>query len=297
MNITESIQSDLRALLAADKLPPCALTLAGLSKHYNVSSMPVRNAVDVLVAEGLLVRSKNGRLSASHAPRKAKPSSISAAKRSLSSTTTSHTKTIELALRNQVIRRCLMQNTEYLREEATAGELKVGRTVVRQVFSQLAGEGLLEHIPRCGWRVFPFSESDMRQYLVVRELMELKALDLARPNFDKAELELLLKANQPGASKSRSKLDLTLHNYWIARCDNLYIQTFFNRYGPFYDALFNYAVVDNEVKSVMAGEHAAIIECLLAKQWQGARKALSHHIRDQEGALANAIALLHATRK
>ena len=58
----------------------------------------------------------------------------------------------------------------------------MGRTAIRQAFLQLAGRGLIVHVPRCGWRVRTFDEGDLAAYLEVREVLENKALSLARPS-------------------------------------------------------------------------------------------------------------------
>ncbi len=317
MSISQTIYAELKdALLGQQKLP-CALTLNALSEHYQVSSMPVRQAIESLLAEGLLTRNDNGRLAASADAvlllkkailQKAMLQKTTSKKSLLKKTAEKKTAaqkgkqqkiltanknnmplSPEQAIRNNVIQRCLNQQTGYLREAASAKTFGIGRTVVRQIFSRLAGEGLLQHIPRCGWQVRPFSEAEMHEYLAVRELLELKALDLARPHFNTAELQQLLAANQPAKAKKPAQLDLDLHQYWIERCGNHYIQDFFNRYAGFYNALFNYAVVDSKVKTHMATEHRDIITCLLSDDWRGARKALQAHIRDQREAVSQAI--------
>ena len=289
MSISQTIHADLKHALLHKQALPCALTLKAISEHYQVSPMPARQAVDALLAEGLLTRNDNGRLSAS-VPNVTKLASPKRAKTPEKNKTDIDLSTEE-AIRNNVIQRCLTQQTDFLREAATADEFDVGRTVVRQIFSRLAGEGLLQHVPRCGWRVRPLSEAEMHEYLAVRELLELKALDLARPHFKTSELQKLLEANQPAKLKNPARLDLDLHQYWIERCGNYYIQDFFSRYGGFYNALFNYAVVDSRAKTLMATEHRDIINCLLNKDWQGARKALQVHIRDQREAVSQMIVL------
>ena len=324
MSISQTIYTELKdALLGQQKLP-CALTLNALSEHYQVSPMPVRQAIESLLAEGLLTRNDNGRLAASAAAvtslnKSASKKSLinkaasknSALKKSaskkiaLKKTGASNRKqqkalesnkqnaapSLDMAIRNNVIQRCFSQQEDFLREAATAEAFDVGRTVVRQIFSRLAGEGLLTHVPRCGWRVRPLSEAEMHEYLAVRELLELKALDLARPHFNAEELQQLLEANQPAKRKKPARLDLDLHQYWITRCGNYYIQDFFSRYGGFYNALFNYAAVDSKAKTLMATEHRDIIHCLLNEDWRGARKALQVHIRDQREAVSQMIML------
>ena len=324
MSISQTIYTELKEALLDQQKLPCALTLNALSEHYQVSPMPVRQAIESLLAEGLLTRNDNGRLAASadavtslnkSASKKSlinkAASKNSALKKSaskkiaLKKTGASNRKqqktlesnkqnaapSLDMAIRNNVIQRCFSQQEDFLREAATAEAFDVGRTVVRQIFSRLAGEGLLTHVPRCGWRVRPLSEAEMHEYLAVRELLELKALDLARPHFNAEELQQLLEANQPAKRKKPARLDLDLHQYWITRCGNYYIQDFFSRYGGFYNALFNYAAVDSKAKTLMATEHRDIIHCLLNEDWRGARKALQVHIRDQREAVSQMIML------
>lgn len=296
MSLTESIKSDIASCVMAGEPLPCELTLQGLSHHYGVSQMPVRRAIDALLETGLLRRQGNGRLSvAKNLPKTTSKTPQPVAHYSDKNTVNTDTAAdLDASLRDFVIQRCLTQNPQYLREQTTAEQLGVGRTALRQSFARLAGEGLLEHIPRCGWQVRAFSEVAMCDYLLVRELLELQALDLARAHFVEAELQALLQTNQPGRQKQAPSLALDLHDYWIDRCGNSYIQDFFARHGPFYNALFNYAVLDRKVKATMAQEHRDILNCLLAKDWRGARKALSVHIRDQQAAVTAAIVRLES---
>ncbi|WKD48142.1 GntR family transcriptional regulator [Microbulbifer spongiae] len=286
MTITEFIKSDVKAVLQARGHLPYKLTLGAMSEHYKVSLTPVRHAVDELVDEGVIRRKDNGRL-------EAQPEVLKGVKLAPPKEGATERKLYEI-IRQDVISRSLKQNTEYLREQATAEQYGAGRTVVRQIFSRLAGAGLIEHVPRCGWRVHPFSEQDMHDYLDIREMLELKALDLARSHFKDNELQNLLKANKPGKGRAKSELDFDLHDYWIERCGNRYISEFFKRYSPFYNTLFNCAVIDETVKREMAREHCDILKCLLDKNWRGARKALSQHIQDQREAVSRMIEYLNA---
>lgn len=289
MTITEFIKTDVKAALHARGQLPYRLTLGAMSDHYGVSLTPVRHAVDELVEEGVIRRKENGRLEL--VPNALKGQVVEAPQSG------SPERKLHEQIRQDVIARSLQQDTEYLREQATAEKYGAGRTVVRQIFSRLAGAGLIEHVPRCGWRVRAFSEQDMHDYLDIREMLELKALDLARDKFSENELRQLLKANRPGHGKDRSLLDFDLHDYWIERCDNRYIREFFARYSAFYNALFNYAVIDEEVKREMAREHCEIIERLLERDWKGARQALSHHIREQRSAVSRMINYLKSEKK
>ncbi|WP_193192617.1 GntR family transcriptional regulator [Microbulbifer taiwanensis] len=288
MTITEFIKTDVKAALQAQGKLPYKLTLGAMSEHYKVSLTPVRHAIDELVDEGVIRRKDNGRL-------ELVPDALKGRKVETPAPA-AYEKNLEEQIRKDVIARSLQQDTEYLREQATAEKYGAGRTVVRQIFSRLAGAGLIEHVPRCGWRVRAFSEQDMHDYLDIREMLELKALDLARKHFDEDELREMLKTNRPARGSDQSRLDFDLHDYWIERCGNRYIREFFARYSPFYNALFNYAVIDEKVKREMAQEHCEIIECLLERDWKGARQALSNHIRDQREAVSRMIEYLNCNK-
>jgi len=284
MTIANYIKSDLAVRLHSAEGLPCKLTLDALSQHYGVSMTPVRNAVEELVSAGVIHRLENGRLAPGDSERVAADLLVTPSRPT--------SKALEEAVRREVIQRSLQQDADFLREQATAEQFATGRTAVRQIFSRLAGAGLLEHVPRRGWRVTPYSEQDTLDYLEVRETLELKALDLSRPHFNREELQQLLQANQPGRGRSPSRLDFDMHDYWIERCENRYIQEFFSRYSVFYNTLFNSAVTDDAVKSAMAQEHCEIVEALLQQDWRGARNALSRHIRDQQNNVSRMIASL-----
>ncbi len=282
MTISEQIKADLARRLGSTDALPCKLTLDALARHYGASLTPVRRAVEDLVALGAIERLDNGRLK----PGVVKVSDLE--NLSAEADAVPGRDELEQAVRLEVVRRSLRRDSEFLREQATAEQVGAGRTAVRQVFSRLAGAGMLEHVPRRGWRVKPYSEADMLDFLVVREMLELKALDLARPRLERARLAALLDANQPDRHKI-PRLNDELHDYWITQCGNYYIQDFFNRFSVFYSTLFNSAVTDNATRSYMAHEHCNILQALLDEDWRAARRALSHHIADQKPAVARMI--------
>ena len=188
-----------------------------------------------------------------------------------------------------------------VREDMTRSELKegrgiakscnfgvlygMGRTALRQVFHRLAGAGMLEHVPRRGWRVHPFREEEMDAYLDVREVMELKALDLALPRLKRDDLKRLLADNRPAGNGGPPHVDSELHACLIEASGNRYIQDFFRRHGAYYTTLFYYAALGAAVVSDMARQHREILGSLLRGRTDRARRALSRHIRDQRPVL------------
>lgn len=275
-NVTDTIKDDLAEQLQTRPDLPFNLTLGSIAKHYNVSLTPIRQVVEELVEQQLLHRKPNGRLERVNVPteqadapprKKDKPLKLDS--------------DLDQLLTDYIVELSLKNHEEYLREEATAKKYNTGRTVMRQVLSRLAGVGLIEHVPRCGWKVRTFREKDMLDYLQTRELLELQAMKLARPKFVKSELQRLLDGNVTGDTQQDTELDNDLHAYWISRCGNWYIQDFFTRHGTFFTALFDFAALGDEIKAEMAQEHRDILDCLIAENWEGAEKALVKHIRDQ----------------
>lgn len=269
--LSTRIERDLRSLVQSGRDPEFPLTLEGMATHFGTSLMPVRVAVEALVADGYLQRQENGRLAVNR--RRVR-------RRAVETAPAPDAPVPAAMISDFVLRQSLAANPDYLREEAMAERFGVGRTVVRRIFSQLAGAGMLEHVPRCGWRVRAYREEEMLEYLDAREALEVKSMELAQPRLEAAVLERFLEANTPDSS-GRPRLDNTLHQYWIERSENYYIRDFFARYGAYFSALFDQAALAADTAAEMAGEHRAILEGLLANKLSRAQQALVDHIRSQ----------------
>jgi DNA-binding GntR family transcriptional regulator len=265
--LADYIRDDLRARLGGGAPP--VLTLRDLSRHYGVSLTPVREAVDALVRERVIHREHNGRLSAAPA-RAARPGPAPPPPPDW-----------YRILSRDVLRRSLRGEADFLREEATARAAGVGRTVLRQVFSRLAGAGLLEHVPRRGWRVRPFRQEDLEAYLDVREWMELRSLRLARRRHSPLELERILRQNRLHRGREAPRVDTELHRYLVRAGGNRFIREFIEGQGAYYTTLFYYATHGTRIVDTMARQHVDIIRRLLARDWAGAERLLSRHIRAQ----------------
>jgi DNA-binding GntR family transcriptional regulator len=230
--------------------------------------------VKSLVSQGYLKALDNGRLQVNNdAPRKRRGKRI---------VPREPARDHEAAIRSDLIRMSLMGDTRYIREEAAAARYGIGRTVLRPIFSRLAGQGLMEHVPRRGWRVRPFDKNDLCDFVEVREALELRALDEAKGKLEKSVLEQLLAGNRPGGDMQIGALNNNLHSYWIKLSGNRYIIDFFERQGLYYRTLFDYAAPEAHVVDEMAAQHREILEALIEERWRDAKKALIRHIRDQQ---------------
>jgi DNA-binding GntR family transcriptional regulator len=273
--ISDHIKRDLSGRIGSGLGSPADLTLVALSRHYGVSFSPVREAIRDLVSEGLLAKGENGRLRINPARQVDHSPGIA----ELPISPPNRAAELEVALSAEVITRSLRRDASYLREEATALSLGVGRTAIRQVLGRLAGRGLVVHVPRCGWRVRPFDEADLDAYLEVREVLELKALDLAGPHLVAADLRRMLAGNAPAGTGPR--LDNDLHRYLVEKAGNGYIRDFFDRHGAYFTALLDFAAPETRVVAAMAREHRSILRALIDCDWPRAREELARHIRGQ----------------
>jgi DNA-binding GntR family transcriptional regulator len=272
--ISAYIRSDLLARIGSDLGPPAEMTLSALARHYGVSFTPVREALRTMVAEGVLLKQGNGRVCVN--PDVVHASPVEEVPAGLPSRATE----LESLLAMEAIGASLRGETDYLREEATARRFEVGRTAIRQVFNRLAGRGLLVHVPRCGWRVHRFDVQDLRAYLEVREALELKALDLARPRLRADDLRRMLEGNVDDIQSPR--LDNDIHRYLIEKSGNRYIADFFKHNAAYYTTVFDYAAPETHVVAEMASQHREVLRALLEGDWAAARRALARHIRAQE---------------
>lgn len=284
MTLTDDITYDLARRIRTQQVKPRQLTLVALASEYGVSATPVRQAIQRLIADGLVDRLPNGRLAPVHRRRKT-------ARRPRSSARAAHH--LPELVEGEILRRSMRGEHEFLREEAFAELLGVGRTRLRTVLHALAGAGVVEHVERRGWRARPFQRKDMLAYLDVRATLEVQALDLARTRLIDADLEGFLRGNDPDAI-ARRVIDNGLHAYFVEKSDNQYLAAFFASHGRYYARLFDFAAVDAGRLEEMAGQHTEILMHVCKRRWARARQALRNHIHSQAPVLTAAIERLNS---
>lgn len=273
MNLSDKIETALRNHILSGRELPYPLTLEGIAGYFKVSLMPVRMAVSSLVQQGLLKQGPNRRLSIAEIT---PDIDLTVDESDMLDASEVLARQIE----DHVIQLSLFGNPDFLREEATAAQFGVGRTVVRRIFSQLSGSGTIEHVPRRGWRVRVFREKELRDYLQVRESLELLALRLTRGQLDKEHLREILEANLPDDA-GRPQLDNRMHAYWIERSANRYLQDFFKSQGIYFQTLLDRAVFDEPMIASLAEEHRVTLQALIEDRFGDAEDALATHIRRQ----------------
>lgn len=280
-NLSQFIGEDLRA---NPPLPPAPLTLAALATRYQVSLTPVRQAVRELIAAGVLEKSATGRLRYRTNPPLLPTQMPLALSLSLS-------RDWEDELRCSILQRSLRGDQEFLREEALSEQLAIGRTVLRQALHHLAGQGFVEHVPRCGWRARELTLTEVDDWLRVRERLELLALELAWPHLEPHTLTQLRDGNV-GA-----RLDNDLHRYLIECADSPLLRTLFAQHGAYFAALFDHAAPETRMEEAMAAQHRAILDALIERDLDRASATLAAHIRAQRRIVEKLLKQLRSDQK
>jgi DNA-binding GntR family transcriptional regulator len=274
MSIAVFIKQDLIANIRLGTINADRLTLEALSKRYQVSTRPVRAAVQELIEEKYLEKGENGRLAIPSKP--------------LGGDILPPEKPIDWAevVANDLIQLSLEGAPVLLREETTADKYGISRFTIRQIFQRLAGQGILKHLPRRGWQLRPFRQEDLDDYIYMRAKHELMALDLAWPRLVDEELQAMLDGNVvPDSPKKRPLCDNSLHDYLVEKSKNPFIAEFFDRHGKYFNALFNWESLDRKAQIQAVQHHREILEALLRRDRPAAERALENHIRNNHPVL------------
>lgn len=268
MNLSDKIEKDIITHLSAGK-KPCKLTVAALAAHYKVSTTPVRIVIDRLLESGVLQKLPNGRLQSTLDENQ----SVVDFQGRLDDKDP-----YELILRD-IVNKSLSKDEEFIREEGTAEKFALSRSAVREILLRISGEGMLQHIPRRGWRVRSFSQEDLDSYLQVREVMELRALELAWGKLLDIDLQEMYDGNKPAESEGdTATIDNRLHAYIVEKADNYYITDFFSRHEPFFRILFEWEGEDRLAAEETVIQHRAILGALLNRDKAAAVDSLKEHI-------------------
>lgn len=275
----------LRSRISAGHDLPKKPTLNALSREFNVSSRPVRMAVDELVSQGWIIKTDNRRLTFN----KERVGREKIVERDRPPSASDHAEVIT----NDLIVASLRGQAIYVREEDTAAKYGVGRTVVRRIFSELAGKRLLKHVPYRGWELRPFTEEDMDAFSETRELVEIRALTLARDRLEPAVLQKILDGNCVDSESRKIRVNDSLHAYFVSKSNNRYLVDFFELHIPYFRLFFGLENSD-EIGASVVRQHRAILEPLLEHKWSDAERALSQHLRYSHPLLRQAIASLRS---
>lgn len=196
----------------------------------------------------------------------------------------------------QAILRGELKPGERLMEIQLANKLGVSRTPIREAIRKLELEGLVLMIPRRGAEVAEITEKSLRDVLEVRAALEELAVDLACDRITDAEIEKLREAAAEFEETTKSEdvtalaeADVRFHDIIYGATENQkLIQLLFNLREQMYRYRVEY-LKRKEVHSTLFAEHEHIIECIVKRDKEAAKKASSTHIDNQMTAVADTI--------
>jgi DNA-binding GntR family transcriptional regulator len=301
LKIADMIGKDLRKRMQQGNPGFQPVTLQSIANYYNVSITPVKEVVSRLLEEGLLVKNPNGRLTYtakttgdgsqilgenngeeySHAEGRDSGLEVPLV--------TSQMESLCNKIRDWVVLATLSGHSHDINEQSLAIRYGINRSRLRQVLAQISQESWIIYTPNRGWQVRPLEDKDVEDYLEIREMMEIKALELCEGRFDHHKVREIIKNNTNSPGTDKPTLDDSLHQYFSELSNNTYIKNFFKVNSKYYSALFNLATLEAATVRVMAEQHCDILQAILKNDWSTAKKSLRLHIRSQEENLHLAI--------
>lgn len=185
---------------------------------------------------------------------------------------------------------------ERLMELQLAAKLGVSRTPIREAIRMLQQEGLAVTIPRRGAEVAAMTEKDMEDVLLVREALEILAVQLASEKITKeqiAELEERLKAFEQAVEtaevKQIAQSDIDFHDLIYTAAENPRLVVLLNNLR---EQIYRYRVEylkDEKNYPRLIEEHRQIMQGLKERNEQYVVEMTKKHMDNQAVAVRNII--------
>jgi len=172
-----------------------------------------------------------------------------------------------------------------LREAAVAREWKVSRTPMREAVRRAAECGLLILRPNQAPVVRHLDLGDVRALYELRELLEVRALDLAWASLKGQHARAVRSMARQAAPGTRDwqrrclAFDLALHRWWADACGNAWLRDDLDRHFMFLRLFQRWVGRDPAALAQSYDEHVAIVDAIANDDQPLARRLLSRHIR------------------
>lgn len=176
---------------------------------------------------------------------------------------------------------CEFQPGSLLNETQLCAQLEISRTPVREALSRLAQEGLIQTVPKKGILVQSITVADIRQMYEARSLLEPYAVRVGGPFLSRprlVELRALCMGSADEESGYRlSETDKALHLFLSDNCGNRYIAETMRR---LWDQNTRIQFHFNNIARFDSArdEHLALIDAILAQQYDAAADIIKQHI-------------------
>lgn len=170
-------------------------------------------------------------------------------------------------------------------EADLAEQLGISKTPVRDALLELRREGLVKKIPYSGTFVSEITETDIREIIQIRAVLEGLAARLATPLLSDAELahldELIIQeldAIEQGNIELAARLNSQFHEIILARVENERLVALIEN---FEDQLQRFRALSSQLKGRLrksAAEHHLILNALCARDADQAEQLFRGHL-------------------
>lgn len=309
----ELICQSIRGRIQAGTLAPgTELKQVDLAREYGVSRMPVREALQTLLLEGVVTRLSNrhmviaqdaarhlqGRKTALSTPTDRTEAETLNYRQSSLAEPDQVGKIHMLPARQQVasyLRKAILRREipegSVLTLEETARHMGVSTTPVREALQLLASQGLVKLRPNKGAVVLGMDEKAIRDHFAVRTLLEGEAAALAaRPGSDLTEVEKVYQAMRQCLLEHRyadyKHYNESFHMAVWDAADNPKLAQIL---GSLWNGLsLGFLMTETDYAKISYFEHEQLMEVLRAHEPEKARQLMREHMhRSMENILTN----------
>ncbi len=188
-----------------------------------------------------------------------------------------------------------------INEEHIAKEIQVSRTPIREALCRLENEGIVKIIPRRGAFVSDLNETNVREILLIREVLEGLVVRLAVENMDAKTLEKLRKAldkvsiipeeDRDLINYTRSEVDF--HALLLSASNNQMLKNMMEIVNAHLQIIRLRTVVIPERAQKTVKEHLQILNAIENEDADSAEQLMRKHVRSvREVALKNIKAIV-----
>lgn len=185
---------------------------------------------------------------------------------------------------------------ERLMELQLASKLGVSRTPIREAIRMLQQEGLAVTVPRRGAEVAKMTEKDMEDVLLIREALEILAVQLACDNITKEQISLLEeevsefeRVIRTGDIKLIAQTDIDFHDIIYNAAGNPRLMSMLNHLR---EQIYRYRIEylkDEKNYPRLIEEHRQIIEGLKRRKKDYVAEMMKNHMINQANEVRNII--------
>jgi len=174
-----------------------------------------------------------------------------------------------------------------------AEEFGISQTPVREALNRLAKDKLVTISPRKGYYVTEMSLEDVQEIYEIRKIFEIYALEDGMENINFNELEKLKKKMKKelqgkitnGKRKIKFETDKKLHLLIVDSCKNRKLK---EMYSQIHDFIKIFQRINPGFKETLE-EHMALIDTILKKDTEKAKKLLQIHIENAKERMVKAL--------